>query len=198
MRSLRPHFGAACLSILGLLAVPPAAVADGLLGLYAGAAVGESQVKADASALGDFKENHSAFKLFAGLRPISLVGAEISYMDFGHPHGTINGIPSNVSERGAAAFGVLYLPVPVIDVFLKAGLARVQSTVNAVFPGVGTCTVSVPNCALFKLDRTNTSFAAGAGVQAKFGPLAVRVEYERVNAAGATPGLASIGLSWSF
>src|ERR1700688_2044798 len=140
-----------------------------LLGLYAGGSVGQSQVEANAPSVGDFKENHSAFKVIAGIRPISLIGAEISYIDFGHPSGNINAVSSNVSEKGADAFGVLFLPVPVVDVFVKAGLARLQSTLNSANGGVGTCTITNPNCALFRLDRTNTNFAAGAGVQVKFG-----------------------------
>ncbi len=31
---------------------------------------------------------------------------------------------------GAAAFGMLYLPVPVVSVYAKAGLARLQATSN--------------------------------------------------------------------
>jgi opacity protein-like surface antigen len=174
------------------------AFAGDLLGLYVGGSAGQSQVEANVPTVGDFKQNHSAFKLIAGIRPISLIGAELSYIDFGHPSGSINAVSSNVSEKGADAFGVLYLPVPVVDVFVKAGLARLQSTLTSFKSGVGTCTVTNPNCALFRLDRTNTSFAAGAGAQVKFGPWAVRAEYERFNAAGGNPSLVSLGLTWTF
>jgi opacity protein-like surface antigen len=174
------------------------AFAADLLGLYVGGAVGQSQVEANVPSVGDFKENHSAFKVIAGIRPISLIGAELSYIDFGHPNGNINSSPSDVSEKGADAFGVLYLPVPVVDVFVKAGLARLQSTANGVRAGVGACPINFPNCALVRLDRTNTSFAAGAGAQFKLGPWAVRAEYERFNAAGANPSLVSLGVTWTF
>jgi len=183
-----------------VIAVVPTgrAIAADLLGLYVGGAVGQSQVEANAPSVGDFKENHSAFKVIAGIRPIPLIGAELSYIDFGHPSGDINAVSSNVSEKGADAFAVLYLPVPVVDVFVKAGLARLQSTLNSANGGVGTCTITKPNCALFRLDRTNTNFAAGAGVQMKFGSWAVRAEYERFNAAGGNPSLVSLGLTWTF
>jgi len=174
------------------------AFAGDLLGLYVGGSAGQSQVEADVPSIGDFKQNHSAFKLIAGIRPISLIGAELSYIDFGHPSGRINAVSSNVSEKGADAFGVLYLPVPVVDVFVKAGLARLQSTSTSFKTGVGSCTVTYPNCALFRLDRTDTGFAAGAGAQVKFGPWAVRAEYERFNAAGGNPSLVSLGLTWTF
>jgi opacity protein-like surface antigen len=183
--------------VMAVLATGHAFAGD-LLGLYVGGSVGQSQVEANAPSIGDFKQNHSAFKVIAGVRPISLFGAELSYIDFGHPSGSINAVSSNVSEKGADAFGVLYLPVPVVDVFVKAGLARLQSTLTSVRGGVGTCTITNPGCALFRLDRTNTSFAAGAGAQVKFGPWAVRAEYERFNAAGGNPSLVSLGLTWTF
>jgi opacity protein-like surface antigen len=190
---------AASIVLLATAVLPTGqAFARDLLGLYVGGAAGQSQVEANAPSIGDFKQNHSAFKVIAGIRPISLIGAELSYIDFGHPSGSINTDPSNVSEKGADAFGVLYLPVPVVDVFVKAGLARLQSTLSSFRGGVGTCTVTDPNCALFRLDRTNTSFAAGAGAQVKFGSWAVRAEYERFNAAGANPSLVSLGLTWTF
>jgi opacity protein-like surface antigen len=106
--------------------------------------------------------------------------------------------------KGAAAFGVLYLPVPLIDVFVKAGVARLQSTLR----GSGTATNCPPGaqCLIdgtlhnypFQLDRTNTGIAAGAGAQFKFGAWAVRAEYERFNAAGGHPGLLSAGATWTF
>src|SRR5260370_22698531 len=103
--------------VVFVLAVLPTgqAFAGDLLGLYVGGAAGQSQVEANAPSIGDFKQNHSAFKVIAGIRPISPIGAELSYIDFGHPSGSINTDPSNVSEKGADAFGVLYLPVPVVE-----------------------------------------------------------------------------------
>jgi opacity protein-like surface antigen len=181
-------------------ALPGRAFGADLLGLYGGGSVGRSQVEAHAPSVGEFKENHSAFKVMVGLRPISLLGAELAYIDFGHPTGNINATPADAYIKGAAAFGLLHLPVPVVDVFVKAGLARLQSSVNTtnVKIGVGSCTIADPNCALFRLDRTNTSFAGGAGAQVKFGSLAVRAEYERFNAAGGNPSLFSLGLTWTF
>jgi opacity protein-like surface antigen len=81
---------------------------------------------------------------------------------------------------------------------LKAGIERLQSTLNSSRIGVATCTVTSPNCGLIRLDTTNTGFAAGAGAQLKFGSLAVRAEYERFSATGRNPSLLSLGLLWSF
>ncbi len=191
-----------------ILVTAPAqkSLAGNLLGFYAGAAVGQSRVDAGSGGLvpsptDHFGRNHSAFQLMAGIRPISLLGAEVAYVDFGHPSGELGGAPADVSMRAVAAFGVLYLPVPLIDVYLKAGTARLQSTINGtayavctlVVPG-GTCQPTVP----FRVDRTNTNFAAGAGAQYKIGSLAVRAEYERFTTTGGKPDLVTLGLTWTF
>lgn len=180
------------------------AVAENMLGFYAGGAVGQSQVDTGSGGVvppptDHFKENHSAFKVMAGMRPTQMLGAELAYVDFGHPSGSLGGAPADVSMKGVAAFGVLYLPVPVVDFYLKAGAARLQSTINGtVFQA---CPVSMPNCqptAPFRVDRTNTNFAAGVGAQIKFDSLAVRAEYERFTTVGGNPGLVSLGLTWMF
>lgn len=193
-----------------ILVATPAnkSMAENLLGLYAGAAVGQSQVDTGSggvvpSPTDHFRKNHSAFKIMAGVRPISLLGAELAYIDFGHPSGALGGAPADVGMKAVAAFAVLYLPVPVVDVYVKAGAARLQSTINGtvysacvILPGQlpGNCQPSAP----FRVDRTNTSFAAGAGAQFKVGSLAVRAEYERFTTVGGNPRLVSVGITWTF
>ncbi len=180
-----------------------------LLDLYIGGSLGEGQVNATSAseipAPYRFSQNHFAFKLLAGIRPISLIGAEVEYVDFGRPSGSLGGAPANVTMKGPAAFVVLYLPVPIVDVFVKAGVARMQTTIDgneyeecpAYVSANGTgpiCPPSVP----FRADRTDTSFAGGAGVQYKLGAFAVRGEYEEFTAAGEHPRLVSIGATWEF
>ena len=181
---------------LVLLAQPNGnAVAEDLLGLYVGGAIGQSRVEATSP---QFNENHTAFKVMVGLRPISLLGAELAYIDLGHPSGRLGLQPNgDVSMKGAAAFGVLHLPVPLIDIFLKAGVVRLQSALHSTF----VCPPEYPLCprpSVYDLDRTDTGFAAGAGAQYKIGAWAVRAEYERFNAAGGNPSLLSAGITWSF
>ena len=91
-------------------------------------------------------------------------------MDFGHPGRSFSpgsSTSADVKMSGAAAFGMLYLPVPVVSVYAKAGLARLQATSNVslFLPGVGTCPINNPNCAWFsqRSSATNTSLAPGAG-----------------------------------
>jgi hypothetical protein len=189
------------------------AMAEDVLGLYVGGAIGQSRVEATGQRIdavgnvyddtGRFKQNHSAFKMMVGIRPISLLGAEVAYTDFGHPSGGFGAYPADVSMKGASAFGVLYLPVPIVDVFLKAGVARIQSELNGKGYFAPNCSSNGPcppyvGLAPFQLNRTNTGGAGGAGAQYKFGSWAVRAEYERFNAAGGNPGLLSAGITWTF
>lgn len=193
----RPASAAALL--LALLPAQPAAAVD-LLGLYVGGAVGQARVEADGASFSptSFKENHGAYKLMAGIRPISLLGVEVAYMDFGDPSGSLDTLPADVKMKGTAAFGVLYLPVPVVDVYAKLGFARIQSTVTGQIPIA--CPVTFGPCTPppFQVARTSTGITGGAGVQFKLGSVAVRGEYERFNAAGGNPGLVSLGLTWTF
>jgi opacity protein-like surface antigen len=181
--------------------------ADELLGAYVGGAIGQAHVVASATYPsivnvhpGEFDENHSAYKVVVGIRPISFVGAELSYNDFGNPSGELFYHPANVSIRGPAAFGVLYLPITILDIYAKAGVARLHDTLSGFFPnGDLVCAPGVPcGTVPFRLDRTNTTFAAGAGVQHKFGRWAVRAEYERFNADAEHPSVLSLGLIWTF
>ncbi len=110
---------------------------------------------------------------------------------------------AHISQKGEAAFAVLYLPVPVIDVYVKAGVARLTTDLSAsasgpVCPPGAYCPAIVLPPATGALAASETAFAAGVGVQWKLGDWAIRGEYERFSALGERPSLASIGLTWSF
>ena len=196
----------ACLALVASL---PARAGDEL-GAYIGAAIGEGWVKTSKGFLpgagaGPFSENHSAYQLMAGVRPIPLLGAELAYVDFGHPHQVLStGVvgSADVGMKGSAAFGVLYLPVPVVDIYLKGGLARIQTSANVTGRqvGLGACAFGFPDCAHFAghNSATDTRFAAGAGAQFKLGSWALRAEYERFTAAGENPSLVTVGANWTF
>lgn len=203
------------------LAAPTAARAADPLGLYVGGAYGQAHIRSQLQGLtlsgtsvtGDFDATHSAYQAMLGIRPISLLGAEIAYMDFrqssiGNPS-SYNPLPLppspsptavQVSQRGEAAYALLYLPIPIIDVYVKGGISRITTDMRAtyVLPGVGTCPMNNPNCARVVVGRspTDTSFAYGAGLQWKLGDWAVRGEYERFSAAGANPTLALVGMTY--
>jgi opacity protein-like surface antigen len=179
------------------------AAAGDLLGVYAGAGVGQSHVRSGANpidtALG-FSEHHTAWKVVAGIRPISLVGAEFEYIDFGKTSASAqvagNQLSADVHPKAVAVFGLLYMPIPlpVLDVYGKVGLARLQSTINA----VGSCGNPCLVAPQYNSNNSNNRFAYGAGVQAKLLGLGVRVEYERINANAGDPDLFSLGVNWHF
>lgn len=208
-------YGAALiLCSLGAVAV---AKAGNLLGLYVGAAYGQAHVRVQpgeiipqsTGPLGGLDMTHSAFQGMVGVRLLSFLGGEVAYMDFGKVSSIagqpVPGIPGasvtaeHASQKGEAAFALLYLPVPIIDVFVKAGLSRITTDFGGTYTvvGVGTCPINNPNCGVgtFTRDSTDTAFAYGAGVQWKLGDWAVRGEYERFSAAGANPTLLSIGMT---
>jgi opacity protein-like surface antigen len=181
-----------------------------LLGLYVGAGLGQSQVAASASLPADlspyhfeFSEHHFAYDAMVGFRPISFLGAEVSYLNLGHPSGSLASFPASVSMKGEAAFAVLYLPIPIIDVYAKAGVARIQSSasghyndgiVDNVCIAGGVCGSTAP----LRLNETNRGFAEGAGIQYKIGACAIRGEFERFNAEAEHPRLISLGVTWTF
>lgn len=212
------------LILCSLAATVPARAVD-LLGFYAGAAFGQAHVRAQLNglnssaggalgSLGSFDGTDSAFQAMLGVRALSFLGAEVTYMDLGQhsirgPGQPVPGISGSavtseqVSQKGEAAFALLYLPVPIIDVYVKAGVSRIKTDMRAtyVLAGVGTCTVGNPGCATVTAGRSpsDVGFAFGAGVQWKLGSWAVRGEYERFDAAGANPSLLSIGMTyWLF
>jgi|SRR5690348_10407710 len=218
-----PLRSALALSVLILcsLGTMSAAHADDPLGLYVGASYGQAHIRVQSGeiALGNgsplpgLDMTHSAFKGIIGLRPISFLGAEVSYMDFGTVSTVVGqamqGFPAVVvnteraSQKGEAAFALLYLPVPVVDVYVKAGVSRITTDFSAAYTTTvgGICglpcnTSQVGNVAAH--DVTDTAFAYGAGLQWKLGQWAVRGEYERFDAAGANPSLFSIGMTLWF
>lgn len=218
--ALRSFLAAAALILISLAATPDARAANPL-GFYIGAEYGRAHIRSrvraqfesNAVSLGTADLTHSGYQVELGVRPVSLLGAEITYMDFGRqawlpPAVEVRGWGNIISggqasQKGEAAFALLYLPIPIVSVYLKAGLSRIttDSTISYnpfPFPG---CTSSVyllcvpPNSALH---RTDTSFAEGAGLQWQLRDWALRAEYERFDAAGANPTLAEIGITWTF
>jgi Outer membrane protein beta-barrel domain len=190
------------------------------LGFYTGGSVGQSNVRAShLDFIGLYPPNPTpgtvsiskstiGWKVFAGIRPISLLGAEIAYTDFGHPTAS-QGPPRGfglayqaaLRARATTALGVLYAPVPVhfLDVYAKAGVARLETTADA--SGAFGCWAPL-QCAAYPVtvrrDQTDARFAYGAGVQARLRGIGVRLEYERISAATGNPDLLSVGLTWNF
>jgi opacity protein-like surface antigen len=190
--------------------------ADDPLGLYIGAAYGQAHIKAQlaglvsGAALPGLDSTRSAYQAMLGLRPLSFLGAEVTYVDLGQASLAGLNIPAagavgtvftaeRASQKGEAAYALLYLPVPVIDVYLKAGMSRITTDKSATYFDLAEfCQIGHPNCNVHDVSgsSTDTAFAYGAGLEWKLGDWAVRGEYERFSAAGANPSLFSIGMTY--
>ena len=113
------------------------------------------------------------------------------------------GLAYNAGLRAKAttAFGILYapIPLPILDVYAKAGVARLQTSVAAA--GAFGCWPPL-QCAAYPAtvhrDQTDARYAYGAGIQAKLSAIGIRLEYERISASEGDPNLLSLGITWTF
>ncbi len=205
------------LGALSTALVPPACAAANLVSFYIGGAYGHADVTAPTAELfhsrvispGGIDLGHSAYQIMLGMRVLPLLGFEMDYLDLG----TVSGSPGSfygsairakVTQRGEAAFAVIYLPVPVVKLYLKAGVARLTSEVHGTFAGT-TCPAGVfcfvqailpPSQGAFSTSAITP--ALGGGLQWTHGHWGIRAEYERFTALGVHPDLVSVGVIWTF
>lgn len=66
----------------------------------------------------------------SGIRPITHAGGDLEYVDFGRASGSDFGCSAKMSQKGPAAFAVLYLPEPAVDFCAKLGLASLHNSFN--------------------------------------------------------------------
>jgi len=163
-------------------------------GFYVGAAVGQSNVRNDGYYSNNyygFDHRDTAWQLTLGMRPIPVFGVEYDYMNFGSPNDTygVYSTTGNSNTTANAVFGVGYLPLPLplIDVYGKLGIARLYNSATVFGPGVP----SYQN-------NTNSDVAYGVGTQVKFGNLAVRAEFERISDSNGSPDMLSVGVNFTF
>jgi hypothetical protein len=192
----------------GVICASPRVFADDLLGFYVGAAIGESHVRIDKEILGDtnydysFDGQHSAWKVTAGVRPISPLGVELEYTDFGNPSPRVTdagfGALTQSSAKALTLFGLGYLPLPVpfLEVYGKLGIARLHTRTTELSP-TPSCPAGDAPCGpmTFNISDSSTDVAYGAGIAAKTGALAIRAEYARIGASGGNPDVISLGVT---
>jgi opacity protein-like surface antigen len=192
--------------MVALMAICFSAVSrsDNPLNVYVGGAVGWSNVQLTSDnnvntfLYDGFHQTEAGWKALVGMRPIPLIGAELQYVDFGTPSDN-NG--NDVHQQAAAVYGLLYAPVPVplFDVYAKAGLAWLRTNADTrIFATGGPCQDAPCGTFPFSFSRNDADFAFGAGVQFKFSKLAIRGEYERVQGSDSKPDMFSLGLTWTF
>jgi len=148
---------------------------------YVGAAIGQGKITASDPDLGpnQFIENDTAFKLVAGVK--APLGLELEYIDFGKTRGDLGGDIVSGKLNALAAFAVLPIPdlVPFVDVYGKAGFARLDTKVSG---------------ELLDFSSRGTEFAWGLGAKFKAGSFSVRAEYERFHRNGRDPAMLSLGI----
>ena len=108
-------------------------------------------------------------------------------------------------RRPTVLYGVGYLPLPLpfLDVYGKVGVARLQNNITPIYTitAVATARRRYSACSApiaYRTDQTDTKFAYGAGVQAKWQDFAFRAEYERISSQFGDPAAFTVGVSWTF
>jgi hypothetical protein len=188
--------------------VSTTALADDPLGFYVGAGLGYSTVRSDDPAYGlpgYYNDHETAWKVITGIRPISIVGAELEYIDFGHPsnpydpnNSASNGFDSH--PRAGVLFGLGYLPLPIpfFDIYGKAGVARLQTDVTTT---TSNCPPGV-NCSAqptyIRHNETESKFAYGVGIQSRAWGFGFRAEYERISSQFGDPDALTVSATWTF
>jgi opacity protein-like surface antigen len=148
-------------------------------GFYVGAGLGQSESGVRAGSF-NFKDRDTGYKLIAGFRPLDLLAAELNYVDLGKP--SVGGQQSKTTA--ADGFVLVFLPLPIIDVYGKAGLVSWKTDASA---------------PAFSLSRSGSDFAWGAGLQFHLGSLAARLEFEALNASElASPTFLTLGATYTF
>jgi hypothetical protein len=143
---------------------------------YVGAGVVRNSLTdiTDLGGLPDLK--NTSWKAYAGVRPLNWLAGELDYIDLGSGSSTTTTSSGNVTAHAdgkalaAYAVGFFPIPLPIVDVFGKMGLARwkLNGDVNSlVSPG--------------SLSTNGTEFAWGIGVQAHISMVGARLEYENFN-----------------
>jgi hypothetical protein len=158
-------------------------------GFYIGASVGQGGVDTESADFGfvteDFDGDDTGFKVIAGFRPLEWLAIEANYVDLGTASDNVAGVNVDVDTKGIDAFGVLFLPLPVVDIFLKAGVISWDTDANVA--GLG----SVSD------DGTDLAYGLGAGLG--FGNFGVRAEYERFEIEDTdSVDMISLGFTWTF
>jgi opacity protein-like surface antigen len=159
-KSVKSAAAVAAIAVLGMSAATAAE------GFYVGGAGLQSRFDSDSFDVEDVDDEDTGWKVILGMRPTPNFGVEGTFTQFGQaeaPSVAVGG-PLEAKAEALSLFGVGYLPAGPVDLFLKAGVARIEAegNVGAVF-----------------FDDKGTEFAYGAGVQFNLGQLGLRAEYEK-------------------
>jgi opacity protein-like surface antigen len=172
--------------LLGALGVS-AAQAAAPMGPYIGGSATQSRFDTDNFDVDDIDDEDTGWKAFTGWRFAPFFAVEGGYTNFGESDapGDALGGPFSLDVKGISAFGVGILPLGPVELFGKAGGARLKANYS-----VGAQ----------DFNDSSTEFAYGAGVQIAFGSVGLRAEYENFDTGGDAGhlDLISLGLTYTF
>ena len=157
---------------------------------YVGAGVSQARINDIFGSGRDLDLNNTAWKAFVGVKPLPFLGVEANYMDLGSESkrfgfaGLSDRAHVDAHAFSAFAVGFVPLPIPILDIFGKAGVARWNLSGHT-------------DSSLFAIDDHGTDFAWGVGAQARFGALGVRLEYEQFDVKN-TDGAKTVSLEAMF
>jgi hypothetical protein len=135
-------------------------------GFYAGAAISQARFDDDNFSFDDLDDEDNTWKAVGGYRFHENFALEGSYIDFGEATApaALGVDPFAAEAKAFSLHAVGMIPVPYVDLFAKAGVARVDA--------------ETAGRNLTANDET-TEFAYGAGAQWRWRNLALRAEYEK-------------------
>jgi OOP family OmpA-OmpF porin len=155
-----------CLACLLALGCGTLAAEELRSGFYVGAGIAQARFDDDEFDFGAIDDEEDTWKLVGGYRFNERFAIEGSYLDFGEaaaPSGLgLNPVAAEAKAFAVQAVGIV--PVPFIDLYAKAGLARMDGEARG-----GNVLAE---------DKT-TEFTFGAGAQWRWKNLALRAEYEK-------------------
>ncbi len=181
--------------LAGLLALATSVAAEaGDNGIYLGGALSRSSIETDADFFGfDFEDDDTAYKLIAGVRPFDALAFEVNYVDFGSigfDDTAADGFRGEFETRALDAFALAFVGGPLLEAYGKLGL--IYWDADAALQG-GLAGIDLRD------SDSGLDLAWGAGAQAYFSSLAVRLEYENFSISEADKvELWSLGVTWTF
>ena len=190
---MKAAMGAAVIACVGFLPVSgTASAADN--GFYLGAGITRTSFDTSSDFVQDAPDDFSiddddnGYKIIAGIRPLDWLAIEANYVDFGSVASGDDVLGGEFELTGIDAFAVGFLPLPFVDIYGKLGAIRWDADARVNVGGSS-----------FSDSESGTDIAWGAGVQARLGSLAGRLEYERFEVDDTEEiAMITLGLTYTF
>lgn len=133
-------------------------------------------------------DDDNGFKVIGGMRLLDWFAVEANYVDFGSVSAGIGPLNGEFELKGVDAFAVGFLSAPFVDIFGKVGAIRWDADSRIAGSGLD-----------FSESESGTDIAYGAGLQARLGSLAGRLEYERFEVDGTEEvAMITLGVTYTF